>query len=94
MATLNNNSKEEPKRNNFAFAFGKVNYIVMIAGLAMLFLGYILLCGGGSDDPNVFNSAMFDTRRLFVAPVLVTLGLITEIVAIMIKPKDTNKTEE
>ena len=56
-------------------------------GIVMLALGYILLSGGGSDDPNVFNPAMFDTRRLVVAPILIVLGFVVEIVAIMFKKK-------
>lgn len=75
----------EDSNNEFAFVFTKTNYIIMLAGLVLLALGYILLCGGGSDDPSVFNPAMFDARRLFVAPILIILGLITEIVAIMHK---------
>lgn len=75
----------EDSNNEFAFVFTKTNYIIMLAGLVLLALGYILLCGGGSDDPSVFNPAMFDARRLFVAPILIILGLITEIVAIMRK---------
>lgn len=71
----------------FHFAFGRINYILMIAGLIVLALGYILLCGGGSDDPNTFNPAMFDNRRLVVAPILVTVGFVVEILAIMYKGK-------
>ena len=78
-------NKEENK--GFQFAFGKINYILMGAGLLLLALGYILLSGGGSDDPNVFNPAMFDTRRLYVAPILIVLGFVVEIVAIMFKKK-------
>ena len=73
--------------NKMGFAFGKVNYILMAAGIVILALGYILLAGGGSDDPNVFNPAMFDTRRLYVAPILIVLGFVVEIVAIMFKAK-------
>ncbi len=73
--------------NQMGFAFGKVNYILMAAGIVILALGYILLAGGGSDDPNVFNPAMFDTRRLYVAPILIVLGFVVEIVAIMFKAK-------
>ncbi|MBQ0159745.1 MAG: DUF3098 domain-containing protein [Bacteroidales bacterium] len=80
-----NKTNEESKQ--FAFVFDKINYIIMIVGIVLLALGYMLLCGGGSDDPNVFNSAMFDSRRLFVAPILITLGLVAEIVAIMYKKK-------
>ena len=74
--------------NKFQFAFGKLNYILMVAGVIILAIGYILLSGGGSDDPNVFNPAMFDTRRLYVAPILIVLGFVVEIVAIMYKSKD------
>lgn len=69
------------------FAFNKVNYILMGLGLVVLLVGYILLSGGGSDDPDVFNPAMFDTRRLYVAPILIVLGFVVEIVAIMYKGK-------
>lgn len=79
--------KTDDTKNQFTFVFGKINYIVMIAGIVLLAFGYIMLMGGGSDDPTVFNSAMFDSRRLFVAPLFIILGLIAEIVAIMINPK-------
>lgn len=79
------------QHNGYEFVFGKINYILMAAGLVVLFIGYVLLCGGGSDDPNVFNPAMFDSQRLVVAPILILAGFIVEIVAIMykgIKKKD------
>ncbi len=69
------------------FVFGKFNYITMGIGIVFLLIGYILLSGGGSDDPNVFNEAMFDKRRLVAAPVMIVLGFIIEIVAIMVSPK-------
>ena len=74
--------------NKFQFAFGKINYILMVAGIVVLAIGYVLLAGGGSDDPNVFNPAMFDNRRLVVAPILIVLGFIVDIVAIMFKDKN------
>ena len=79
---------EDPKRE-FAFVFNKINYIIMIAGIVLLALGYILLAGGGSDDPNVFNPEMFNGRRLYLAPILIILGLIVEIVVIMYRGKDS-----
>lgn len=90
MANTDNktNSKNTTK---FSFAFERINYILMGIGIVVLLLGYILLSGGGSDDPNVFNSAMFDNRRLVVAPILITLGLLIEIVAILFK---SNKKKE
>ena len=77
--------KEEDSQ--FKFAFDKVNYILMAVGIVLLALGYILLAGGGSDDPDVFNPAMFDARRLVWSPILIVLGFVVEIVAIMYKKK-------
>lgn len=74
-------------KNRFELAFGKWNYILMGVGIVLLALGYLLLSGGGSDDPNVFNPAMFDARRLVVSPILIVLGFVVEIVAIMYKKK-------
>ena len=79
----------EDAKREFAFVFNKINYIIMIAGIVLLALGYILLAGGGSDDPNVFNPEMFNGRRLYLAPILIILGLIVEIVAIMYRGKDS-----
>ena len=67
--------------------FRKVNYILIGVGISFLALGFILLAGGGSDDPEVFNPAIFDARRLVVAPILLLTGLIVEIVAIMYRAK-------
>ena len=55
----------------------------LLVGLVVMISGYILMMGGGSDDPQVFNYAMFDFRRMFAAPVVIVLGIIIEIVAIM-----------
>ena len=79
----------EDTKREFAFVFNKINYIIMIAGIVLLALGYILLAGGGSDDPNVFNPEMFNGRRLYLAPILIILGLLVEIVAIMYRGKDS-----
>ena len=50
-------------------------------------LGFILMAGGGSDDPEVFNEAIYNTRRIRVAPTLVILGFIIEVFAILYKSK-------
>ena len=81
-------NKPVNKENNgdlFELSFNKINYILMAVGIVLLAVGYILLSGGGSDDPNVFNYEMFNARRLNVAPILIILGFVTEIVAIMYK---------
>ena len=56
---------------------------VLLIGFIVMVSGYILMTGGSSDDPQVFNYAMFDFRRLVAAPVVIVLGMIIEIVAIM-----------
>ena len=56
---------------------------VLLIGFIVMVSGYILMTGGSSDDPQVFNYAMFDLRRLVAAPVVIVLGIIIEIVAIM-----------
>lgn len=58
-----------------------LRYLLM--GLIVMVSGYILMSGGGSDDPEVFNYAMFDFRRMVVAPVVIILGIVIEVVAIM-----------
>lgn len=70
------------------FAFGKENYILLLVGLGFIVVGFILMAGGGSEDPNVFNEEIFSTRRITVAPIVVLTGFIIEIFAIMRKPKD------
>ena len=55
----------------------------LIVGLLVMVSGYILMSGGGSKDPEVFNYAMFDFRRLVVAPIVIILGIIIEVIAIM-----------
>lgn len=56
---------------------------LLIIGLIVMVSGYILMTGGGSDDPQVFNYAMFDFRRMVAAPIVIILGIVIEIVAIM-----------
>ncbi len=81
-------SKKAVDNSHPVFAFGKENYILMLVGLGLIVLGFILMNGGGSKDPNVFNEEMFDFRRLTLAPILVLVGFGVEIVAIMKRPKD------
>lgn len=68
------------------FAFGKQNYKLLLIGLVLIMLGFLLMIGGGSDDPNVFSEKIFDFRRLTLAPILILAGYVVEIFAIMKKP--------
>lgn len=56
---------------------------LLLVGLIVMISGYILMTGGGSDDPQVFNYAMFDFRRMVAAPIVIILGIVVEVVAIM-----------
>lgn len=80
--------------DNNQFLFGKKNYTFLIAGLVLIGLGLVLMMGGGSDDPNVFNPEIFSTQRIVVAPTLILLGLAVEIYAIMVKDKSEKSAEE
>ena len=64
---------------NKQMTFTKKNYLWVIIGIVVLAVGMILMIGGGSSDPDVFNEAMFNTRRLVVAPILILAGFIIEI---------------
>ena len=56
---------------------------LLLIGLIVMISGYILMMGGASDDPQVFNYAMFDFRRMVAAPIVIILGIVIEVVAIM-----------
>ena len=71
--------------------FGKENYMYMLAGLVVLAIGFFLMAGGKSPDPTKFNDAeIYSTTRITIAPILIIVGFLIEIVAIMKKPKETN----
>ncbi len=68
--------------------FGKENYIIMIAGLAIIILGFLLMSGGKSADPKVFDpKEVYSTTRITIAPILIIAGFIVEIIGIMRKTK-------
>lgn len=70
--------------------FGKENYTWMLIGLGVLALGFFLMAGGKSTDPNVFNKdEVYSTTRITIAPILIITGFIIEIFAIMKKQKPT-----
>lgn len=79
------NKKDAPVKNSL---FGKENYTWMLIGLAVLALGFFLMAGGKSADPNVFDpKEVYSTTRITIAPLLIITGFVIEIVAIMKKPK-------
>ena len=75
--------------NKVEFALGKENYMYLIIGFVIIIVGFMLMAGGGSDDPNVFNGdELFSFRRIVLAPIVVLFGFLFEIWAIMKKPKE------
>lgn len=81
------------------FALTKKNYVLMVIGIVVLFIGFMLMTGGGSTDPNVFNAEeLYSFRRITLAPIVVLLGFAFEIYAIMKKfdqePESSNKNSK
>ena len=70
-----------------SFLFEKVNYKILLIGIAVIALGFILMAGGGSDDPNVFNEEIFNFRRIRLAPTTVLIGFGITIWSILKNPK-------
>jgi hypothetical protein len=77
----------EKENSSKGFVFGPMNYRLLILGLVVIVIGFLLMTGGGSDDPNVFNREIFSTRRITIAPIVVFLGFCIEVAAILYKPK-------
>ncbi|TPN87547.1 DUF3098 domain-containing protein [Aquimarina algicola] len=75
-----------------SFVFGKKNYTFMAIGMAVIALGFILMAGGGSDDPNVFNPEIYNFRRIRLAPAIVLLGFGIEVYAILLNPDQKKKS--
>jgi uncharacterized membrane protein len=85
--------KEEPApKKHESFVFSRLNYQILIIGLVVIFIGFLLMAGGGSDDPNKFDPGIFSFRRVTFGPVIVLIGFVLEGVAIMYRRK--SKKEE
>ncbi len=84
--------KQATKEAGIGILFDMRNYLLMIGGVLLIVIGFILMSGGGSTDPKVFNaSELFSAQRMTVAPLLILTGFVVEVFAIMLKPKQ--KTE-
>lgn len=73
-------------QNQREFIFRKKNYTIMFIGLGLIALGYILMAGGGNDNPEVFSPEIFNFRRIRLAPTLVLIGLGLQVYAILANP--------
>jgi|TARA_Y200000002_G_C22478713_1_gene577803 hypothetical protein len=74
-------------KNEKVFLFGKRAYRILGLGIVLIILGFVLMSGGGSNDPNVFNPAIFSPMRIRVAPTLVLAGFAVLVVAILATKK-------
>ena len=78
---------KDSKKNNKEFIFKKSNYRIMIIGIAFIVIGFVLMAGGGSDDPNIFSNEIYNFRRIRLAPTLVLIGFGIQVYAILYKNK-------
>lgn len=83
----NNISKEDQQLQKQEFLFDGINYKILLIGIGVIALGFILMSGGGSDNPNVFNEDVFSFRRIRLAPTTVLIGFGITIYSIFKKSK-------
>ena len=86
--------KKKEETTPSGLAFTKQNYLLLGIGFLIIVIGFILMAGGKSDDPNVFNPGIFSFRRITLAPLIVLFGFAFEIYAIMKKTEPSVKKEE
>ena len=72
--------------NKPEFLFDSINYKILLIGITVIALGFILMSGGGSKDPNVFNEEIFNFRRIRLAPTVVLIGFGITIYSILKNP--------
>ncbi|HSV77426.1 MAG TPA: DUF3098 domain-containing protein [Bacteroidales bacterium] len=77
------------KKEEYILLFDRRKYTIMIAGLLITAVGFVLMIGGGSEDPTVFSNEIFSFRRITLAPILVLAGYIIQFYAIFGKRKNT-----
>ena len=77
--------------NDKDMPFTRENYLLMLVGLGIVGIGYLLMSGGGSGDPNVFNEDIFSARRITVAPIVLLLGYVFIIYAILKRPRSNSE---
>jgi|TARA_B110000881_G_scaffold1649_1_gene1306 hypothetical protein len=85
---MNMGEQKRKKQSNAKgeFIFQRKNYKFMLIGIAFIALGFILMAGGGSEDPAVFNPEIYSWRRIRLAPTLILIGFAIEMYAILLNP--------
>jgi uncharacterized Tic20 family protein len=84
---MKTNETTNTQENRELFAFSKSNYLFMLIGFLLIILGFILMSGGKTDNPEVFSEAIFSFRRIVLAPIIILIGFVIEIYAILKKSK-------
>lgn len=79
--------------DNSKMSMTRKGLMTLLMGLLVMVAGFVLMIGGGTVDPDKFNWAMFDFRRLVAAPLVILCGIVIEVVAILRRPKDTGSSE-
>jgi hypothetical protein len=82
--------RKEATKPKGQFVFRRKNYKFMLIGIGFIVFGFILMAGGGSDDPNVFNPEIYHWRRIRLAPTFILIGFAIEIYAILLNPNPKN----
>lgn len=75
-------------KTNQLLPFNKENYLYIGIGFLLCIIGYLLMVGGGSEDPVIYNPEIFSFRRITLSPILIIAGFIVVIYGIMKKPKE------
>ena len=70
------------------FNFGKRNYQLMVIAVITITMGYLLMSGGKSNDPNVFSDSIFSFRRITLSTIFLIVGFVIQVFAILHRPKD------
>lgn len=85
--TVKKTVKPVEQKPKMKFTFQRKNYMILIGGLFLIIIGFVLLAGGGTKNPNEFSYELFSTQRMVVAPLILLIGYVTVAVAIMYKEK-------
>ena len=88
---MTENKPQKETNQSKEFAFNRQNYILLFVSLGLIALGFLLMIGGKSENPQEFNTAIFNFQRLTLAPILILAGYVVGIFAIMKRPKNTNQ---
>jgi len=87
-------AQKETQKKKKEMALGKMNYRLLAVAFVVVVIGFVLMTGGGNNDPEIFDDSIYSFRRITLAPILVLFGFLFGIYAIMKKPRDTEEGEK